>query len=92
MKTKTKTKEQKAISKKAITHRLRDTLNKEITEEMTFAEILEKHPESANILFENGLMCIGCPMAIEETLEQGCKAHGMKSKEIEELIKKINKK
>jgi hybrid cluster-associated redox disulfide protein len=92
MKTKTKTKEQKAISKKAITHRLRDTLNKEITEEMTFAEILEKHPESANILFENGLHCIGCGMAMYETLEQGCLAHGFSKKQIDNLIKKLNQK
>lgn len=64
---------------------------KEITKEMTFAEILEKHPDSADILFESGLHCIGCGAAMYETLEQGCQAHGMGKKQIEELIKKINK-
>ncbi len=61
-----------------------------ISKNMTFAEILEKHPESVNILFESGLHCIGCGMAMYETLEQGCKAHGMDKKQIDELIKKLN--
>ena len=61
-----------------------------ITPKMKFAEIMEKHPESAEILFENGLHCIGCGMAMHETLEDGCKAHGMNKEQIEDLIKKIN--
>jgi len=63
-----------------------------ITKKMRFAEILEKHPESANILFESGLHCIGCGMAMYETLEDGCKAHGMNKRQIDDLIKKINRK
>ena len=65
--------------------------NKPITGKMTFSEIMEKHPESAEILFIEGLHCIGCGMAMYESLEDGCKAHGMNKKEIEELIKKLNK-
>ena len=64
---------------------------KGITKKMTFAEILQKYPESANILFESGLHCIGCGMAMYETLEQGCLAHGFSEKQIDDLIKKINK-
>ncbi len=67
------------------------TNKKEITKNMIFAELLEKHPEAANILFESGLHCIGCGGAMYETIEQGCLAHGMSKKQIEELIKKINK-
>lgn len=63
-----------------------------ISREMTFSEILEKHPDAANVLFESGLHCIGCHMAMYETLEQGCLAHGMNKKQIDELIKKLNKK
>jgi hydroxylamine reductase len=65
---------------------------KEITKDITFAELLEKKPESMNILFEAGLHCIGCHMSAYETIEQGCLAHGMSKKEIDELIKKINRK
>jgi hypothetical protein len=64
--------------------------NKQITKNMTFSEVMEKNPESAEILFENGLHCIGCGMAMQETLEDGCKEHGMNKKQIDELIKKIN--
>jgi hybrid cluster-associated redox disulfide protein len=64
---------------------------KAITAKMSFAEILEKHSESADILFESGLHCIGCGMAMYESLEQGCKAHGMNQKQIDNLIKKLNK-
>ena len=64
---------------------------KGVTRNMTFAEILEKHPESADVLFESGLHCIGCGAAMYETLEQGCQAHGMNKKQIDVLINKINK-
>lgn len=63
-----------------------------ISKKMTFAEILEKHPGSVNTLFESGLHCIGCSMAMYETLEQGCLAHGFTKKQIEDLIKRLNKK
>jgi hybrid cluster-associated redox disulfide protein len=62
----------------------------EITKNMTFMKLLEKKPESMNVLFEAGLHCIGCHMSAYETIEQGCSAHGMNKKEIDELIKKIN--
>jgi hybrid cluster-associated redox disulfide protein len=66
--------------------------NKEnkITKKMTFAEILEKHPEVGNILFESGLHCIGCGGAMYETLEQGCMMHGFSKKQIDDLIKRMN--
>jgi hybrid cluster-associated redox disulfide protein len=62
----------------------------EITKNITFAELLEKKPESMNVLFEAGLHCIGCHMSAYETVEQGCQAHGFTKKQIEELIKKLN--
>jgi len=62
-----------------------------ITKDMTFAEILEKHPEVGNDLFEAGLHCIGCGGAMYETLEQGCSMHGFSKKQIDDLIKILNK-
>lgn len=70
----------------------RKTKKKEITKNTKFGEILNEHPELANDLFESGLHCLGCGMAMYETLEQGCMAHGMNKKQIEDLIKKLNKK
>jgi hybrid cluster-associated redox disulfide protein len=62
-----------------------------ITKNMTFAEILQNHPKSAEILFNSGLHCVGCHISAYETLEQGCLMHGMDKKQISELIKKLNK-
>jgi hybrid cluster-associated redox disulfide protein len=62
-----------------------------ITKETTFIELLEKKPNSFELLFQAGLHCLGCSMSAYETIEQGCLAHGMSKKEIENLIKKINK-
>lgn len=63
-----------------------------ITKKANIHELLMKKPELVKILMESGIRCIGCPMASEETLEEGCKAHGMNDKEIAKLIEKMNKK
>jgi len=56
---------------------------------MSFSEILEKHPELAGFFLERGMHCFGCPMAMQETLEQGAIAHGL---DPDKLVKEINKK
>jgi hybrid cluster-associated redox disulfide protein len=60
-----------------------------ITKKMTFADVLKKHPETAEIFMQEGLYCIGCPMAMMETIEQGCGAHGI---DPDKLVEKLNKK
>ncbi len=65
---------------------------KKITLKTKLGDILSINADAAEILFEHGLSCMGCPMAMEETLEDGCLAHGMNKKEISELIKRLNKK
>ncbi len=65
---------------------------KKITKKTKLNEILKINPDVAEILFEAGLSCIGCPMAMQETLEEGCLAHGMNQKEIDELIERLNRK
>jgi hybrid cluster-associated redox disulfide protein len=60
-----------------------------ITKDMTFLEILEKNPEAGEILFKNGMHCIGCAMAMDETLEQGAWAHGI---DADKIVNEINKK
>ena len=63
-----------------------------ITKKTKMNEILNANPNAAEILFEDGMGCVGCPMAMQETLEQGCKAHGMSDEEIDELVRRMNKK
>lgn len=62
-----------------------------ITKDMAIAEIIEKKPDSAKIMFEYGLHCIGCRVAAWESLEEGCKVHGLDEEKINEMIKKINR-
>jgi len=64
---------------------------KKITKETKLSELLSLNPKAGEILFEIGMSCIGCPMAMQETIEQGCLAHGMNKKEIDEVLKKLNK-
>jgi len=63
-----------------------------ITKKTKLSELLEKNPKATEILFEAGMACVGCPMAMNETVEQGCSAHGMTKKQIDELIKRLNEK
>lgn len=63
-----------------------------ITKKTKLSEILAKNEKAAETLFEAGLSCIGCPMAMQETIEEGCLAHGMNQKEIDELIERLNEK
>ena len=52
---------------------------------------LATNREAAEILLDKGLHCLGCHAAHFESLEEGCKGHGMSDEEIEDLIKKLNK-
>lgn len=61
-----------------------------ITKNMTFQEIMKNCPGCAEILLSYGLHCIGCHVAAFETLEQGCKAHGLSDDKIDEIVEKIN--
>jgi len=61
-----------------------------ISEKMSFYEIISKYPKAAEILMGKGLSCVGCPMAMQESLEIGAKAHGINVKKlVEELNKKL---
>ncbi len=63
-----------------------------ITRETNLKELLMKKPELAGVLIRAGMGCVGCAMASGETIEEGCKVHGMSNKEINDLVEKLNKK
>ena len=62
-----------------------------ITKKTRLSKILEDKPEAAEILIEAGMHCVGCPMAMQESLEDGCLAHGINKKEIDKLVEKLNR-
>lgn len=62
-----------------------------ITKETLIGEIMAKFPKLASVLMEEyGLHCAGCGMAAMETLEMGARAHGMKMREISQMVLKLN--
>ncbi|OGJ20257.1 hypothetical protein A3K73_08295 [Candidatus Pacearchaeota archaeon RBG_13_36_9] len=62
---------------------------KKIDKKMKLGEIFSRDQELAMVLMEKGMHCCGCPIAMEETLEQGAMAHGLNP---DELVKELNKK
>ncbi len=62
-----------------------------IKKDTIIGEAISEYPQLAEFLFDLGFMCVGCSAAQFETLEQGLKVHGKTDKEIEEIIKKLNK-
>lgn len=61
-----------------------------VNKNMTLGEAIQKFPESAEIMMNYGLHCIGCHVATWETIEQGALSHGMSDKETDRMIKEIN--
>jgi len=62
-------------------------MSQKITKEMTFHQALQMSPDVAKVLRGFNLGCIGCMGAMNETIEQGAKAHGL---DVEEIITALN--
>ncbi len=65
-------------------------MKKEISKEMTLAEIANNYPGAAELLLGHGLHCVGCHVANWETLEEGLIAHGMSQKDLAKILKELN--
>jgi len=63
----------------------------QINEKMSFAEVIQNYPETAEVFFKHGMSCFGCPAAMMETLGEGIKAHGHDIKKVIEELNKIAK-
>lgn len=58
-----------------------------ITKEMGIVDVVQQWPQTAQILMEHGMGCLGCAAAHFENIEQGASAHGI---DIEALMKALN--
>ena len=66
---------------------------KKITKGMSFGEVLQKHPEAAEVMMKQGMHCIGCAAASFETIARGAETHGIDAdKLVDEINKAISKK
>ncbi len=61
-----------------------------ITKDMKLGEVIKKYPSSAAVMLEYGLHCIGCHVAEWESLEEGCKAHGITKEDMEKMLDELN--
>ena len=58
-----------------------------ITKETLLYDLLQKDPDTAEILMGAGMGCIYCPASLYETIEQACQVHGI---DCDELVAQIN--
>lgn len=58
-----------------------------ITKEMSITEIVQKYPQTAKVLVNHGMGCLGCAAAHFENIGQGAAAHGI---DVDKLIEDLN--
>ncbi|MDO5755020.1 MAG: DUF1858 domain-containing protein [Tissierellia bacterium] len=59
----------------------------EITKDMLIGDVIRQNPETVEILFRNGLSCVGCPASQMESLEEAAMVHGL---DINYLLEQLN--
>ena len=63
---------------------------KKVTKATNLAELISDHPETAEVLLDYGLHCVGCVASHFDTVEAGAKIHGYSEEEIQEMVDRIN--
>lgn len=58
-----------------------------ITKDTKIAEVLKLKPQTAGIFFAYGMPCLGCTIALNESVEAAAAIHGI---DLEELLSKLN--
>ncbi len=75
----------KIISHPAQAHRGREAI---VTKTMTIGQVIKKYPRAAFVFIDYGLHCVGCPMALPETIEAAAKLHRI---DLEKFLADLNK-
>ena len=63
-------------------------MSQTVNKDMTFFELMRTYPKSIEVLRNYNLGCVGCMGAQNESLEQGCNAHGI---DVNKLVEDLNK-
>ena len=58
-----------------------------VTRDTFIGELLEADINTAQILMEMGMHCVGCPSSIGESLAEACMVHGIN---VDELVDRLN--
>lgn len=56
-----------------------------LTKDTIVADILRNAPELEPVFYSYGMHCLGCDVALDETLEEACAVHGV---DVDELLAK----
>lgn len=59
-----------------------------ITEDMKVCDVLNISDEMENIFEKHGLLCTGCPGAVQESLREAAEGHGI---DVNGLLRDLNK-
>ncbi len=70
---------------------MKTELKQLVTKDMVIGDVLKKYPDVAVIMLEHGLHCVGCHANVFDTIEAGCKIHGIDDETIDGMVKEINK-
>ena len=62
-----------------------------ITRTTTIGEIVEKYPQTVDVLLTYGVHCVGCHVSPFESLEDGFRGHGLSEEKIDDAVMKLNK-
>lgn len=62
------------------------TGNEKITPDMTMGDIIRLHPEVVDTLIAQGMHCLGCPSAQQESLANACYVHGLDPETVTQAV------
>jgi hybrid cluster-associated redox disulfide protein len=71
-------------------YKLANTIFFMISKKDNLKEVVDNFPEVGPVLAKFGLHCVGCHVSAMESIEDGCKAHGLSDKQINVLVKNAN--
>lgn len=61
-----------------------------VTKDMNLAEVVQNYPDSAEVLMDYGLHCVGCHFNTMDSIEAGSKVHGLSDQDIDDMVIRIN--
>src|SRR3989338_7124503 len=64
---------------------------KKITKDISIVDIISQNPMARGVLLENGIKFVGQGLSPLESLEKVAKGNGLDNKQIENILKELNK-
>lgn len=62
-----------------------------VTKDTNLGELVKSYPQTAEIMLDYGLHCVGCYANTYDSIEMGARVHGMTDEEVKEMLGRLNK-